>query len=286
MDQNSVPTVIAQISDLHIKPGGAAAYGVVDTAAYLRSCVAFLNEYPIRPDAIVISGDLVDVGSDEEYAFLRNILKPLQIPFYVIPGNHDERDSLRRSFPDHSYLSAHGPLNALVRVRDVDLILLDSSVPGKPHGFLEKESLEFLDTSLASQRGRPALVFLHHPPFLTGIRHMDCQNLLNADELAIILRQHQRTKIIAAGHVHRTALTLFAGIPATICPSPAHAVALDITPEGPSAFKIEPPGMHLHIWTPASKSSPVHSGELVTHLVPIGDFPGPYPFFDENGNLL
>ena len=100
-------------------------------------------------------------------------------------------------------------------------------------------------------RRGPAFLFLHHPPFVTGIAHMDRQNLRNADELSGVLARHRRARLVAAGHVHRdTMTTLFAGIAATICPAPNHAVALDLGGRLPPSFMVEPPAFHVHAWVP------------------------------------
>jgi 3',5'-cyclic-AMP phosphodiesterase len=269
--------LIAQISDLHIKAPGAVAYGKIDTAAALSRCVFELNRFTPRPDLLVIPGDLADTPTEEEYRHLKTLLAPLEIPFVVLPGNHDERDLLRAAFAQ-AYAATHA-LNLTCAVGDLDIVLLDSSVPGKSHGLLDAETLAWLDATLAASRDRPALVFLHHPPFVTGITHMDVQNLRNADEFAALLWRHERVRLVAAGHVHRAMLTSFAGIPATICPAPNHAVALDLEGRMPPSLKVEPPAFHLHVWFPETRS-------LVTHWVPIGDFAGPYPFFGADGRLL
>ena len=83
------------------------------------------------------------------------------------------------------------------------MILLDSSVPGAPHGLLDAATLQWLDEILAASRSRPAMLFVHHPPFVTGIGHMDVQNLRNADALSVIIGKNPRVRLIAAGHVHR-----------------------------------------------------------------------------------
>jgi Icc protein len=270
---------IAQISDLHIKRRGEKAYGVVDTAAALERCVAHLNGMKPQPDHVVISGDLVDGGAAEEYAHLKRLLAPLKAPFSAIPGNHDRRAAMRAAFPDQPYAQPGGAMHLRVAAGDLDLVLLDSSVPGQPHGFLDAEALQWLDQNLASDGERPALLFLHHPPFVTGIEHMDRQNLRNAGDLAAAIKRHPRVRAVAAGHVHRAILTRFAGIPATICPAPNHAVVLDLDGSLVPSFAVEPPAFHLHVWSG-------ERNELVTHFVPIGSFAGPYPFFDAGGNLL
>ncbi len=275
------PVLIAQISDLHIKAPGALAYNRVDTAAALAACVAELNRQQPRPELGVISGDLADTPSVEEYDHLRRLLAPLRLPFVVVPGNHDSRDLMRAAFPEQRYASPTGPLNQVCSCGDLDVVLLDSSVHARPHGELAGETLAFLDRSLAASPDRPALAFLHHPPFRAGIWHMDRQNLLNADALAEVVRRHPRLRLIAAGHVHRATFTTFAGVAATICPAPNHAVDLDLGELREPSFKVEPPAFHLHAWFAGEAF-----GNLVTHVVPIGDFDGPHPFFGPDGKLL
>jgi 3',5'-cyclic AMP phosphodiesterase CpdA len=163
-------------------------------------------------------------------------------------------------------------------VGDVHLLLIDSSVRGAPHGLLDPDTLRWLDATLAAATTRPALLFLHHPPFVTGIAHMDAQNLRNADNLAAILQRRPRARLVAAGHVHRATLTTFAGIAATICPAPNHAVALDLDAHLAPSFKVEPPAFHLHAWFAGEAF-----GSVVTHHVPIGDFAGPHPFRGSDG---
>jgi len=275
------PITIAQISDLHIKAPGRLAYRRVDTALALAHCIAELNRFAPKIDLVVISGDLADMPSAAEYEHLKSLLAELKLPFAAIPGNHDSRELMRAAFSEHSYAAATGPMNRQVQLAGLDLILLDSSVPGHPHGELAAESLDWLDATLSAGADRPALLFLHHPPFATGIWHMDRQNLRKADDLAAIVTCHPRVQLIGCGHVHRAALTRFAGVPCTICPAPNHAVDLDLAALRPPSFRIEPPAFHLHAWFPGPGY-----GTLVTHQIPIGDFDGPHPFFNEDGTLI
>src|SRR5258705_8616272 len=242
------PVLIAQISDLHIKPPGALAYGRVDTASALERCVAALNAFTPKPDLVVISGDLADTPIAEEYEYLKRLLAPLKLPTVGIPGNHDSRELMRAAFPLAAYAYPTGPLNQRVEIGGLDLVLLDSSVPGRPHGELEPSTLQWLAATLASSPDRPPLLFLHHPPFKTGIWHMDRQYLLNAGELAAVVKRHPRAQLIAAGHIHRAILTMFAGIQSTILPEPNHAVDIDLAELPGQSFKVEPPAFHLHAW--------------------------------------
>src|SRR5258708_2165304 len=194
---SSKPLLVAQISDLHIKPPGHLAYGRVDTAKALEHCITALNAFRPAPDFVVISGDLADTPTAEEYDYLKRLVAPLTLPFAGIPGNHDSRDMMRAAFPRNACALPSGALNQKVEIDALDLLLLDSSVPGKPHGELDAPTLQWLDATLASSTNRPALLFLHHPPFATGIWHMDRQNLLNAGEFAPIVKRHPRVQLIA-----------------------------------------------------------------------------------------
>src|SRR6266849_1276659 len=118
------PVLIAQISDLHIKPPGVPAYGRVDTARALERCVAALNAFTPKPELVVISGDLADRPTAEEYQHLKRLLKPLELPFVSIPGNHDSRELMRAAFPRARYDSRSGPLNQRLEISGLDLLLL------------------------------------------------------------------------------------------------------------------------------------------------------------------
>src|SRR5690242_266308 len=135
---------IAQISDLHIKPPGTLAYGRVDTARALERCVAALNAFEPAPDFVVVSGDLADTPNAEEYDHLKQLFAPLKLSFAAIPGNHDDRELMRAAFPHASYASPSGALNQKIELGELDLVLLDSSVPRKPHGELDTPTLQWL----------------------------------------------------------------------------------------------------------------------------------------------
>jgi 3',5'-cyclic AMP phosphodiesterase CpdA len=271
--------VIAQITDTHIRAPGRLTYRKIDTSSYLRAAVAFLASPPVPVDAVVHTGDLTDFATDDEYRHFRDIVAPLRVPFYALPGNHDERNAFRRAFGEFD-LPAEGPLNYVVSVGDLQVVMLDSVVPGSPYGELGPATLTWLDRTLGAAEDRPALVALHHPPFMTGIRHMDVQNCRDACELEEVLRRHPGVKGLLCGHVHRTVMTLFADRPAMIGPSPAHAVSLDLSPDAPPSFTIEPPALLLHVWSGGS------AAQLTSHWTPIGRFDGPHPFFDAAGRLI
>lgn len=275
--------LIAQLTDPHVRAKGERAYGCVDTAAYLAAAVDFIMTRLPAVDALMVTGDLVDFGTAPEYEHFLELTARLTVPLLPVPGNHDERENFARAFRGRVVLPASGHLSYVHDVGALRIVMMDSTVPGKPHGSMCAERLKWLDEALSEEPTRPTIVALHHPPFETGIRHMDVQNCHNAEALAAVLMRHSQVLATVAGHVHRTVLTSFAGRPASIAPSPAHAVSLAFQPDAPATYHLEPPGLHLHRWQPVAGCS---HGRLVTHAVPIGEFSGPYPFFDAAGKLI
>jgi 3',5'-cyclic AMP phosphodiesterase CpdA len=269
--------LIAQITDLHVKLPGRLAYRRVDTAAMLEACVATLVALAPRPDLVVITGDLVDLGTPEEYARLRALLAPLPMPLVVVPGNHDAREPLRAAFADGGYLPAAGFLQFAIDHHPLRLVGLDTVVPGEGRGALCAERLAWLDATLAAAPAHPTLVLMHHPPFLTGIGHMDAIGLSGRDGFETIMARHPQVQAVLCGHLHRDIQTLVGGRRALTCPSPAHQVELMLAADAPSRFRMEPPGFMLHHW---------QDGRLVSHVAAIGDYPGPYPFFGPDGRLI
>src|SRR5690606_7933223 len=134
---------LVQISDTHIREAGRLAYRKVDTAEWLKMTIASVLALRQPPDAVVVTGDLVDFGRPVEYARLRDLLAPLTMPLYVMPGNHDDRERLREAFPEHHWLApslrlADGaaPIQYAVRIGPLHLVTLDTVAPGQSHGEL------------------------------------------------------------------------------------------------------------------------------------------------------
>ena len=267
------PYIIGQVSDMHVRAGGELSNGVVDTAAALRRCIDHLLQLKQRPHVVLFTGDLVDSAVAAEYEELRRLLAPLPMPWYLIPGNHDDRDVLRESFPDHAYLRQWAPyVQYTIEDAPLRLIGLDTVIPGEGGGRLCEQRLDWLDRTLAAGGDRASLVFMHHPPFLCGIHRMDEIRLEAPERLAEVLSRHPRVERLICGHVHRSIQTRFAGTVASTCPGSAHQIFLDLAADTPVQFTLEPPGYQLHLWS--------RDAGVVSHTVAVGDFPGPFPFTD------
>jgi 3',5'-cyclic AMP phosphodiesterase CpdA len=265
--------LIAQITDTHISTPDSANDRFFRTPEHLERAVAHLNGLAPRPDVVLATGDLVERGEPEEYARLRSILDRLAMPLYVVPGNHDSREHLAHAFADRGYLPREGFLHYTVEDWPVRLIGLDTHLPGQPGGRLCAERLAWLDARLAEAPARPTIVFMHHPPFDTGLQLMDAMGLEGREGLAQVIRRHPQVERVLCGHVHRPMTRRFAGTIAATSPATAHQLALALAPARHLAVVMEPPACLLHLWLGEEAG-------LVSHVSVIGDERPPFTVHD------
>jgi Icc protein len=264
--------LIAQLTDFHLRPRGKAAYRVAETNMLAERAIDVVAALQPRPDVVLITGDMTDCGLVEEYELLRGLLARLPMPVFMVPGNHDRRDNLKRVFSDWPTIVADPDFVQFV-VDDfpVRLIGLDTLVEGESGGKFCEPRLDFLARALAASPDKPTVVFQHHPPFDCGIVHMDRIRLIGGEaRLAELVRAHGRVERILCGHHHRPIETLFGGTIASVAPGVAHQVAFDLRPEHEGALVLEPPAFQLHDYR--------EGFGIVSHTVYVERFPGPYPF--------
>jgi len=156
--------LIAQLSDLHVRPRGELYQDVVDSNEMVARAIEHLNRLDRRPDLVLVTGDLVDEGHPSEYAMVRDLLGKLGVPYLVIPGNHDHRENFRAAFADHNYMPQQGPVHYCIDDYEIRIVGLDSSVPGKHHGHIDADGLSWLSSILEQAREKPTLLMMHHPP--------------------------------------------------------------------------------------------------------------------------
>ena len=269
--------IIAQLSDPHITLENQGIDRNDDRAFHFQRAIAHLARLPAPPDVVIITGDCVDGGNIAEYERFRELLRPLTMPIYVIPGNHDQRDNLRKVFGDQGAAPLPGFIQYVVDSGPVRLIALDTNVPGQGVGALDAERLGWLDERLAEAHERPTIIFMHHPPFLTGLKVHDHIGLMDADALGAIVARHPQIDRIVAGHIHTTMLRRFYGTLAMTCPSTSHQLFPDLHQPERLVVLQEPPACLLHVWG-------AHTG-LVTHTSLIGEY-GPAKMLHDGANWV
>jgi 3',5'-cyclic-AMP phosphodiesterase len=263
--------LIAQLSDVHVRPRGQLYKGVADSNRMLSEAISHLHGLDRRPDLVVLTGDLVEDGHPDEYSTALGLLGELTIPYLVIPGNHDDRENFRAAFASHTYLPVHGPLHYCIDAHPVRIVALDSCPPGLHHGHIDAAGLSWLQSTLEADARKPTVVLMHHPPFVSGVPYLDKYRYIEADPLESVLRSFSNIEAVLCGHVHRPMVRRWAGTVVFTCPSTTTEIALQLSPEAEPQSYMGPPACMLHLWNPA------HG--LVSHTSYIGRYAGPYPFF-------
>jgi 3',5'-cyclic-AMP phosphodiesterase len=251
----SRPFLLLQLSDPHI----GATWAEGDPVAKLAAAVDGVLALDPSPDAVLVSGDLADHAADDEYEQLRALLERIDAPAYVLPGNHDDREALHRHFGVPG--TGGEPVRYDVDLGPLRLVVLDTTIPGEDGGALDQRQLGWLDETLAAAPDVPAVVAMHHPPFLMGIPPWDAIALRPADRerLGEVLGRHAHVERVVAGHVHRAIATKLAGRPVMSVPSTYVQGLLDFGATE-LALSDDPPGFAVHA---------LLDGDLVSHVQPV-----------------
>jgi 3',5'-cyclic AMP phosphodiesterase CpdA len=191
---------IVQISDTHVSCEHPAR------ASELAACIQFINRLVPAPDVVVHTGDVAHDGKAEEYAIAHGLLEELHAPYYVIPGNRDNRPRLIRAFADDRHIRLGMEfVQYPVEHPEARLILVDSVGSRGNKGHLCAARLADVDRMLSADAGRPTLVFLHHPPFEVGIipDPFQYEDWAAVEAFWELLSRHHQVRGVHCGHVHR-----------------------------------------------------------------------------------
>jgi len=256
--------VLAHVSDTHLLDGGRPLGGVADTVAALAQAAEQLARVGGALDAVVVTGDVADLGEPHAYRLAREALEPLTAAtgarLVWVMGNHDERAAFRAELLQES--PSEGAVHHVVDVNGLRMIALDSSVPGYHHGELDAASLEWLDAALTEPAAHGTVLALHHAPIATPVALMDVLELRGQAELADVVRRRD-VRLILGGHLHYPTNGSFAGIPVSVAGATAYTIDAAAAPrqlvgvDGGRSFTL------VHLFDDG----------VVTSVVPVGPFP-------------
>ncbi len=191
-------TQIVQISDTHLFADQEQVLLGVPTRASLQLVVDDVKQRFAGADACMLTGDLSQDGSDLSYRSLREIIAPLTMPKYVLPGNHDD-PALMHTELERNGISAAGEFMCDGWL----VIMLNSVATDGHHGHLSNAELQRLDSTLQQYRERSCLIGLHHPVVPLGSAWIDGLRLRNSDALFAVINRHPQVRIVTWGHAHQ-----------------------------------------------------------------------------------
>lgn len=244
-------TTVLHLSDVHATTG-APLYGTIDGIRRMHAASDYARAARVIPDAIVISGDLIERGNEAAYPALRDALLELEsawgVPVLTVLGNHDDRSDAR-ILPGHETREgwqADAAAPRAVRVGGWRFLLLDSST-----GALGAEQLAWLEAELAGPVTASAsasaptptgtstptgtVIVMHHPPLGSPLPMLARAGLRDApDFLDIVEGTDVRT--ILSGHFHHPLSAITRGVHVSVGPALAYHQVMDAAPGTVSGF--------------------------------------------------
>jgi 3',5'-cyclic AMP phosphodiesterase CpdA len=235
--------LIAHISDFHVfadaPETSLVRADIVDAA---RKVVADIAGLKPGIDAVMFTGDLTDGGSADDYALLSDILSPIKVPVFAVPGNHDKRPGLRAAFGGTLPFGPGPFLNYEAEFASLRILTLDTLVDGQVAGALDATQLDWLAERLKQPSETLTLILMHHPAFPSGIPTLDAMSLREGrQELGRLVAAHRGPLRILSGHIHRPFQSIWNGAFCAVGGSPAFTHKLDLDPDAPEPGAVREP---------------------------------------------
>lgn len=213
---------VLHISDVHATEEGLL-YGTVDGVGRLERVGEYAHSVGMTPEAVVVTGDLVQRGHPGAYRSVSRACARLAeivgAPVFTVLGNHDDPVAA-------AALPGHGERHyGVEHVDGYRIVRLDSST-----GSLGPAQLAWLADALREPHEAGSIIALHHAPVESPLPSLSKQGLADAPELLSVL-EGSDTRAILAGHFHHSLAASLGGIPVFVGPSLAYHQVMDAGPD-------------------------------------------------------
>ncbi len=183
---------IIQISDCHVSADPDALYRGQSADANFKKVLHLAGQW--NPALVLLSGDVSEDGSRESYERISGLLARTGVPVLALPGNHDVVEVMSRYFRLGPWDGPH-----VMEIENWQLLLLDSTEPGRISGSFSATYLEQIRASLHDNGGRHTLVALHHQPVEVGATWIDRYMLESPARFFEVIDQSPRVRCISWG---------------------------------------------------------------------------------------
>ena len=207
---------IVHLSDLHITKDGVEIWGT-NTLSHFQQAIDVISQID-DIDAIIVTGDLSNDGSNWSYTYIHNCLKKLGVPVFCCPGNHDNLENMQFVNSEFFHISDYH-----FNIDGYDLFVMNSTISGMSRGLLCEDSMSWLDEKL-SNSCNPAIIAFHHPAVDPG-GWLNRKLLDNKEEFVKLVSRYSHVKLVLYGHIHYYIQQLVNDI--IFCAAPAIGFAFD-----------------------------------------------------------
>lgn len=191
---------IVHMSDLHLTKDGCPIWET-NTMEHFNQSIDIIRGIQ-NIDAILVTGDISDDGSERTYQYADRLFSSLGIPTLCCPGNHDSLKMMLEGYKPSYY-------QVLPSSRIIEgwkIVMLNSVIPAdedpnqnKARGFLSEESLSYIKQEL--EEGHPTIIALHHPPLEPG-GWLNRRILENREVFNQTIDSYPNARLVLYGHIH------------------------------------------------------------------------------------
>ena len=190
---------VFQISDLHFQSDKE------ESSQHLKKLMSSLREQDVKPDILLITGDITHQRDYASYGRVFDELKTLNTPIFCITGNNDSSSGLMKALkeylPEHPQSDIKNGLQYVVDDYPFRIIALDSFAPYIISGNMDTERLNWLKTKLEDNPNKkPVLIMVHQ-----FTPEMDLHRGREPwfDEFNRLVAAHNDTvRLVVSGHLH------------------------------------------------------------------------------------
>ena len=190
-------TKIIQITDLHLNKAKDMVSNGVNTLESASMVIESIRINEKNVDCLILSGDLSNDYSIESYNHLMHLLEDLEVPIYLMSGNHDSPALLKTLSNNKNIFFKNFEC-----FNNWGAFMFNTKKENSPNGLLKSEELVCLDKVLSNTLYKNIIIFLHHHPVPIGSASMDTMIIENAELLTDRIMKYDKIKAVSWGHIH------------------------------------------------------------------------------------
>ncbi|HPB89552.1 MAG TPA: metallophosphoesterase, partial [Bacteroidales bacterium] len=193
----------AFIADTHIAEGSGNNDDLVQ-------CINDINKLQKELQFVIFAGDITEFGSDEEIFLAKELIDKLEIPYYIVAGNHDSKwsesgcNTFEKVFGYENFEFEAGGIKFLGSNSGPNMRMAPALMP--------HESLVWLDSiAKVIPREQPVIFVNHYPQDTSMLNYFQVLNALKQTNIQLVM----------GGHWHRNTVLDYDGIPGVLGRAPA-----------------------------------------------------------------
>lgn len=164
--------------------------------------VDLLNCIWFELDLVVIFGDLMDEGIEDEYWKFCELFVELRWLFVVLLGNYDDCGNLWVVFLDYVWFLDEGVFLFVLDVGELCVVVLDIFVLGLYYGELDVEILVWFDIEFVEYCNWMVVIVMYYLLFMIGIFYFDIYGLWNVEVFVVVFVWYSNVDCIFVGYVY------------------------------------------------------------------------------------